>query len=60
MFHVAFDRFDEIWNQIVPTGKLHINLSECVLDAISQVDKTIVDANCKKDDCGDQHEENYE
>ncbi len=60
MFHVALDGFDEIWNQIVPPGELHVNLCEGVFNAISQVDKTIVDANCKKGDCAEQCEEYYE
>jgi hypothetical protein len=47
-------------NQIVPPRELHIDLREGVFDAISHVDKTIVNANCKKDDCGKNCEENSE
>jgi hypothetical protein len=59
MFHVAFDRFDEVWNKVVTPGELYINLRESIFDTISQVDETIVNADCKKDDCGNQREENY-
>ena len=60
VFHIAFDRFDEIWNQVVPSGELHIDLRKSVLYAITQIDETIVDADCEQNDCRNHGEENDE
>ena len=45
MLHVAFDRFNEIGNQVMSPGELDVNLGERIFDAISEIDQTIVDAD---------------
>ncbi len=60
MLHIAFDGFDEIRNQVVTPGQLHVNLRETVFNAIAKIDQTIVDANCIKDYRDNYREENYE
>jgi hypothetical protein len=60
VFHVAFDGFHKIWNQVVPARQLYINLCKRVFDAISQVNQTIVDTDCVKHDGSNKREEYYE
>ena len=56
----ALDGLDEIWNQIVASCQLYIDLSKSVLDPIASVDQPVVYTNCPEHDCGDNCEENQE
>ncbi len=58
MLHVTFNGFDEIRNQVIATGQLHIDLCESVLDAIAKIDEGVVDTNCVEDYQDNYREEN--
>ena len=58
MLHVAFNGFDEVGDQVIATGQLHVDLREGVLDAIAKIDEGIVDKNCKED-YRDNYREEY-
>ena len=58
MFHIALDDFDEVGNQIIAPSQLHIDLGECVFNAITSVDQSVVNANCPEDNCRNKAEEN--
>lgn len=60
MLHVAFDRFNEIGNQVMSPGELDVNLGERIFDAISEIDQTIVDADRIEDYCGNCGKENQQ
>ena len=57
MFHVPFDRFDEIGNQIVTTSELDVDLCEGIAHAVTFVDQSVVDSDCPEDNDGDDAEE---
>jgi hypothetical protein len=57
MLHVAFDRFNEIGNQVMTPGELDVNLGERIFDAISEIDQTIVDADRVEDYCGKENQQ---
>jgi len=60
MLHVTFDGFDEIGNQVITTGQLHVDLSESVFYTVAKVDQTIVNANCVEHQRGNYREEYQE
>ena len=60
MFHVAFDGFDEIRNQVVASRQLYVNLREGISDAISLANQAVVDADRQKDEYSQNCEENQE
>ncbi len=60
MLHVAFDGFDEIRDQVVTAGQLHVDLREGILDPVALVDQPVVYADCPEDDCSDNRDEYQE
>ncbi len=58
MLHVTFDGFDEIWNQVIATCQLHVDLSERIFDAIAKIDESVIDTNCIEDYRDNYREEN--
>ena len=42
MRHVAFRGFDQIWDQVVAAGQLHVDLRKSVADAISAGNQAVV------------------
>ena len=57
MLHVTLDRFDQVWNQVISTGKLHIDLCERILHSIAQVHQFVVNANYERNQNADYCEE---
>jgi hypothetical protein len=50
---VAFDRFDQVGNQVVPAFELDIDIGPGVLTAHAQLDEAIVKDNRQDQDCPD-------
>jgi hypothetical protein len=57
VFHVAFDGFDQVRNEVVTACQLDIDLGKAVFDAISEVDKFIIDGDRIHDECANYREE---
>ena len=57
MLHVALDRLDEVWDEVVAAGELHVDLRKRVLDAIAGIDEVVVNADRVQHRCHDNREE---
>ena len=60
MFHVAFDGFNQVRNQVVAARQLHINLCKRIADTIALIDKAVVYADRPKYDGSNNAEEDKE
>lgn len=60
VFHVPFDRFDEIGNEIVSPRQLYVDLRKGIFDAIPEIDQAVVNADCIQNQCGNDREEYQE
>jgi len=45
VFHVAFDGFNEIRNQVMTPRQLHINLGKGIFDPVARIHQAVVDTD---------------
>ena len=60
MFHVTFDSFDQIWNQVMAPCELHVNLGERITNAIAFIDEAVVNPDRPENYRGNNAEEDQE
>jgi hypothetical protein len=58
MREIAFGGFDEIRNQVVPPGQLHVDLGKGVLVAVTRSDQSVVDRHEVQDNQNDNNQKN--
>ena len=60
MFDVTLYGLDKIWNQVVATSQLHIDLSKSISNAIAFIDKSVVNTDRPENYCGNYAQEYQE
>jgi hypothetical protein len=60
VFHVPFDRFNEIRDQVMPPGKLYVDLRKRVADTVAFIDQAVVYADRPEHNRGDNAQEYQE
>ena len=53
MLHVAFDRFNQVWDEVMTPCQLDIDLRKCIANAIAFIDKAVVNTNRPDNDGSD-------